>query len=204
MPLYNYANKQIGVVAIAASFEEDITLERRALVWQVLAGLFSIVLMAGVVVIVIRGVLVAPLAALNERMTALVAGDASRPADPLDSYCEELETLAKSYEQLRRAEEAMKKRRSRARSLMIALLGTIFGLALVLFPLRGRGAEPAADAGRASTKSTDAALKGGAARTKKGAAVAAAVEVTADTAGARRSTDRRRRDGDRCGQGRGG
>lgn len=101
MPLYNYANKQIGVVAIAASFEEDITLQRRALVWQVLAGIFSIVLMAGVVVLVVRGVLVAPLGALNERMAALVAGDASRPADPLDSYCEELETLAKNYEQLR-------------------------------------------------------------------------------------------------------
>lgn len=101
MPLYNYANKQIGVVAIAASFEEDITLQRRALVWQILAGIFSIVLMAGVVIIVVRGVLIAPLGALNERMAALVAGDASRPADPLDSYCEELETLATNYEHLR-------------------------------------------------------------------------------------------------------
>lgn len=101
MPLYNYANKQIGVVAIAASFEEDITLQRRALVWQVLAGIFSIVLMAGVVIIVIRGVLIAPLGALNERMTALAAGDTSKPADPLDSYCEELKGLAKNYEDLR-------------------------------------------------------------------------------------------------------
>lgn len=79
----------------------------------------------------------------------------------------------------------MKKRRTRARSLMIALLGTIFGLALVLFPLRGRGAEPPSDAGRASTKSTDTPPKG-AARTKKGVAVAVAVaagDAPADTAG---------------------
>ncbi|MBX3203763.1 MAG: hypothetical protein KF764_01780 [Labilithrix sp.] len=101
MPLLNYANKQIGVVAIATSFEEDKTLARRALVWQVLAALVSVVLMAGTILIVIRGVIVAPLAAINVRMAALAAGDASRPAEPLTSYCEELETLARCYEHIR-------------------------------------------------------------------------------------------------------
>ena len=101
MPLMNYAHKQIGVVAIAMSFEEDKTLARRALIWQVLAALVSVVLLAGTILIVIRGVIVAPLAGINERMSALVAGDASRPANPLDSYCEELETLARNYEHLR-------------------------------------------------------------------------------------------------------
>lgn len=101
MPIYNYAHKQIGVVAIATSFAEDKMLAGRALVWQMLAGLFSVVLMAGVVVIVVRGFLLAPVASLGERMSALAAGDASRPADPIDGYCDELQPLARSYEELR-------------------------------------------------------------------------------------------------------
>ncbi len=101
MPLYNFANKQIGVVAIAVTFEEDKRLERRALIWQVLAAVFAVVVLAGVIVVVIRGAIITPLASISDRMRSLAAGDASRPADSLDSYCEELETLAKSYEQLR-------------------------------------------------------------------------------------------------------
>jgi methyl-accepting chemotaxis protein len=101
MPLYNYANKQIGVVAIAVSFEEDKRLARRSLVWQVLAAVFAVVVLAGITIVVIRGVVLAPLATISDRMRALAEGDASRQAESLDSYCAELETLAKSYEQLR-------------------------------------------------------------------------------------------------------
>ncbi|MBX3188578.1 MAG: hypothetical protein KF819_16295 [Labilithrix sp.] len=101
IPLYNYANKQIGVVALATSFEEDKRLARRALVWQLLAAVFAVIAMAGVILVVIRGVLVSPLASITERVVALAAGDGSRPAPPADDYCEELETLAKAYERLR-------------------------------------------------------------------------------------------------------
>lgn len=101
VPLYNYANKQIGVIALATSFAEDKTLAGRALVWQMLAGFFAIVILAGVVLIVVRGLLLAPLAALSDRMSALAEGDASKAADPLEDYCDELQTLAASYEKLR-------------------------------------------------------------------------------------------------------
>lgn len=101
LPLYNYANKQIGVVALATNFDQDKTLARRALVWQVLAAVVCLVVLAGVVLVTIRGVLVAPLRALGERLTSLAAGDASRPADPMTDYCEELQTVAAAYEKLR-------------------------------------------------------------------------------------------------------
>jgi len=101
IPLYNYANHQIGVVALGTSFAEDKTLARRATVWQVLAGVFGLVILAGVVIIVIRGKLLTPLAALNERMVALAGGDVTKPADPLDDYCEELRSTATAYEALR-------------------------------------------------------------------------------------------------------
>lgn len=106
IPLYNYANKQIGVVALAMSFEEDKTVARRAIVWQVLAGVFGVVLLAGIVLIVIRGVLLVPLAHLTDRMTALAEGDATKPADPLDDHCDELRNLADAYERLRRQKQS--------------------------------------------------------------------------------------------------
>ncbi len=106
IPLYNYANKQIGVVAVAASFEEDKRLARRALVWQILTAVFAVVLLAGVIIVVIRGVVVSPLASITQRVVALSRGDTSQSAPPLDSYCEELDTLAKAYEELRRQRQS--------------------------------------------------------------------------------------------------
>ena len=61
--------------------------------------------MAGAIQIVIRGRLLGPLAALNERMSALVAGTDAAPADAIETYCYELKTLAKNYEELRRRSE---------------------------------------------------------------------------------------------------
>lgn len=101
VPLYNYANKQIGVVALATSFAEDKTLAGRALVWQTLSAFIAVILMVGVVLVSIRGLLLTPLARLVDKMKALAGGDRSLPADPLDSYCDELRDLAAGYEQLR-------------------------------------------------------------------------------------------------------
>jgi hypothetical protein len=101
VPLYNYQNKQMGVYALAMDFTETRASQGRSRVWQGLAALFAIVLLAGFILIVVRGVLLAPLAALNERIAALADGDASKPTDPEDSYCEELQTLAANYEKLR-------------------------------------------------------------------------------------------------------
>lgn len=101
VPLYNYANHQIGVVALATSFEEDKKLARRAVIWQFLAAFFSVILIAGVVLVVLRGFLLGPLASISERMRALAEGDATKPAPPLEDYCEELHETATAYEKLR-------------------------------------------------------------------------------------------------------
>jgi hypothetical protein len=101
MPLYDHAHKRIGAVALAHDFGDDESAARRSFVWQCLSALFGCVIMAGAILVVIRGKLLAPLAALNARMAALARGEESAPADPIDSYCDELTELAKSYEALR-------------------------------------------------------------------------------------------------------
>ena len=99
--VYTLAHKRIGVVSLVHNFGDDEAAARRAFVWQGLAALFAIVILAGAILVVIRGRILAPLAALNERMSTLVEGSETLPAEPLDSYCEELQTLAKNYEELR-------------------------------------------------------------------------------------------------------
>ncbi|MGC4069393.1 MAG: cache domain-containing protein [Polyangiaceae bacterium] len=101
MPLYDHAHKRIGAVAMAHDFGDDESIARRAFVWLALATLFACVVMAGAILVVIRGKLLAPLAALNGRMSALVSGEEAPAADPIDSYCDELKTLASNYEVLR-------------------------------------------------------------------------------------------------------
>jgi methyl-accepting chemotaxis protein len=101
VPMYNYANKQIGVYALSMDFSDTRSLQGRSRVWQGLGALFAVVLLAGFTLIVVRGVLLAPLGALNARFAALAEGDASQPAEPASSYCGELRELADSYEKLR-------------------------------------------------------------------------------------------------------
>lgn len=101
VPLYNYAGKQIGVYALAQNLGESKSAAARTRVWLLLATVFGLVFMVGSIFMVVRGLLVAPLGALNERWSALLSGDASKPADPLDTYCEELSDLAANYEKLR-------------------------------------------------------------------------------------------------------
>lgn len=101
VPLYDFNNHQIGVFAMAKDFSDVVGMEGRAKVWQILACLFAVVLLAGVILIVIRGVLMRPLAVLNSRMAALAGGDATQPAEDPSTYCEELRDLAENYERLR-------------------------------------------------------------------------------------------------------
>ena len=101
MPLYNYANKQIGVVSMATSFAADKRDANRSRVWLGLATMLGILTLVGAILIVIRGLLLRPLASLNERMAALAEGDDSRPAEPAENYVDELRTLAANYERLR-------------------------------------------------------------------------------------------------------
>jgi hypothetical protein len=105
IPLYNHAHQQIGVVSLANNFGKDRAAARRAFVWQGLAALFAVVLLAGAVLVVIRGWLLAPLAALNERFAALAKGEEAIPARDMEDQCEEIRKLAESYEELRRGRE---------------------------------------------------------------------------------------------------
>lgn len=100
-PLYNYAHKQIGVVAISSNFGATRSAAGQALVWQSLLAIAVIIVLIGAILIVLRGLLLQPLVMLGERLAALAQGDCSQTIEDTDSLCEEMQQLAENYEQLR-------------------------------------------------------------------------------------------------------
>jgi methyl-accepting chemotaxis protein len=99
--LRNAAGTAIGVLAASRDFTASRGAAGRAVVSQIAAALFALIILAGAVLISIRGFLLRPVAALAEGMEALAQGKAAEPLDT-SGYCEELETIAANYETLRK------------------------------------------------------------------------------------------------------
>lgn len=103
VPLRNGAGEVIGMVAATSDFSASRSSRGRAFVWQALIGLFSIVLLAGVTLIVIRGTLLRPLEVITSRFAMLATGDQSGEIPQPEMLCDELKDLAQQYEELRTA-----------------------------------------------------------------------------------------------------
>ncbi|MBK9441499.1 MAG: hypothetical protein IPN53_09365 [Comamonadaceae bacterium] len=99
-PVYNYAKKQIGVVAMARDFSATRSADGQAIVWQTLLGVLSAMLLAGVVLIVLRGLVTRPMAVLNERMAALADGTHARDLPGAETWCKEMRALAQNCERI--------------------------------------------------------------------------------------------------------
>lgn len=103
VPLRNGAGELVGMVAATSDFSASRSSRRRAFVWQALIALFTMVLLAGVTLIIIRGTLMRPLEVITSRFAALADGDQSGEIPEPDLLCEELKRLAQQYEKLRSA-----------------------------------------------------------------------------------------------------
>jgi hypothetical protein len=99
-PVYDYAKKQIGVVATVRNFSETRSADRQAVVWQGLLGLVCSVLLIGVILVVVRGLVLRPMVVLDERMKALAEGSPSSEAPDTDAWCDEMRGLAENCERL--------------------------------------------------------------------------------------------------------
>lgn len=100
VPLRNAAGDPIGMISVASDFSETRAASRRSLVWQALLATFAIVILAGVVIVTLRGLLLRPLDHLNEKFAALAEG---RPAEPVENtaeLCAEMRQLAENHNRL--------------------------------------------------------------------------------------------------------
>lgn len=90
VPIRDPAGLPMGVMVVASDFAETRAAAGRSLVWQGLIALFGIVLLAGVVLVVLRGFLLRPIQAIAE----------GKPVED-DVVCDEVRELARGYAELR-------------------------------------------------------------------------------------------------------
>ena len=103
VPLRNGAGEVFGMVVATSDFSASRSSRGRAFVWQALIAIFSIVLLAGVTLVIIRGILLRPLEFITSRFAMLSNGDTSAEIPERDKLCDELKSLAQRYDELRNA-----------------------------------------------------------------------------------------------------
>jgi methyl-accepting chemotaxis protein len=108
LPLRDPAGESLGLLVVAKDFSASRAASGRSLVWQSLLALFAIVALAVAIIVVIRGFVLRPVQMINDRFRSLAEGDRSKPIDRPETLCHEMQDLAESYEQLRRADEEKK------------------------------------------------------------------------------------------------
>jgi methyl-accepting chemotaxis protein len=101
LTLYNNAGDPIGKVAMARDFSSSRAAAGRSLVWQGLLALSGIVLLAGAILIVVRGLLLRPLEMLSQQFVKLAEGRRDQPIAEAETLCDEMQALAQAHEQLR-------------------------------------------------------------------------------------------------------
>jgi len=85
---------------MARDFSATRSADGQAIVWQTLLGVLSAMLLAGVVLIVLRGLVTRPMAVLNERMAALADGTPARDLPGAQTWCDEMRALAQHCERI--------------------------------------------------------------------------------------------------------
>lgn len=101
LPVRTATGTPIGVLAAARDFSGTREEAGRSLVWQLLLAVFAVVILAATVLVVLRGFLLQPVAMISSRLAALAAGSKAPPLDDASVYCDEVRSLAASYESLR-------------------------------------------------------------------------------------------------------
>jgi methyl-accepting chemotaxis protein len=101
MPLRDNAGDPLGVIAAAMDFSGSRAAAGRSLVWQICIGVFAIVLLAGAVIVVLRGFLLRPLEVVSARLRDAAAGDLTTPVPGSDRFCAELQPMVELHERIR-------------------------------------------------------------------------------------------------------
>ncbi|MFI0844504.1 cache domain-containing protein [Mesorhizobium sp. IMUNJ 23232] len=93
IPLRDGAGQSLGVVATARDFSGSRAAAGRSLVWQACLAMFAIVILAGAIIVVIRGFLLRPLEVVIGRFVGLSGGGAPVPIEGSERFASELQPL---------------------------------------------------------------------------------------------------------------
>ncbi|MBF0307404.1 MAG: hypothetical protein HQL41_17355 [Alphaproteobacteria bacterium] len=113
VPLRNPAGDLLGMIIAAKDFSPTRATLGQSMTWLAVYAVFAFVLMAGVVIVILRGAVARPLAILNQRFAALVAGGPAEPIEDTDGFYGEIGDLAEHYERLRGRADSQQRQRAR-------------------------------------------------------------------------------------------
>jgi methyl-accepting chemotaxis protein len=102
VPLRNGSGQSIGVVAVARDFSGSRAAAGRSLVWQICLAVFAVVILAGAIIVVIRGMLLRPLEIVVGRFVTLTSGAAGTPIEGADRFVAELQPLVDLHDRIAR------------------------------------------------------------------------------------------------------
>lgn len=101
VPLRDQSGARVGVMALASDFSASRAAAGRSITSQALLALFGIILMAGAILVVLRGFLLRPLSQVSARFEALANAEPDPGGGPTELYCEEIQTLSQQHDKLR-------------------------------------------------------------------------------------------------------
>ncbi len=101
VPVRSIAGEPIGVISVARDFSSTRAAAGRSLVWQALLALFASVVIAAAILVVIRGMLLRPLARVSGALGELAKGQAGATITDVESMPDELQEIAKHHETMR-------------------------------------------------------------------------------------------------------
>jgi methyl-accepting chemotaxis protein len=101
VPLRDGAGDSLGMIVVSRDFSGSRAAEGRSLIWQICMAIFAIVILAGTVLVVIRGFLLRPLEVVDRHFAALAAGEPAEPIDGGEKFCAEMQSLVGHYDRLR-------------------------------------------------------------------------------------------------------
>jgi len=101
MPVNNAVGTTLGLVAISGDFSSSRAAVSVTLIYQAVVGLLAFLLLAGIVIVVIRGFLLRPLEILTDRFDAVRTGAPLDDIAGADHFPRELEPFVDLYEKIR-------------------------------------------------------------------------------------------------------
>lgn len=101
IPINNAVGTTLGLMAISSDFSSSRAAVSVTLIWQAVLGVVAILLLAGIVIVVIRGFLLRPLDVLTSRFDAVHTGEPLDDIPGVDHFPRELEPFVSLYEKIR-------------------------------------------------------------------------------------------------------
>lgn len=106
IPLRDGAGDALGVIAVARDFSGSRASAGQSLIWQICLAIAAIVLLAGAIIVVLRGFLLRPLEVLDQRFAAIAAGERTEALEDSDRFCTEIRSLADHHTRIRARDAA--------------------------------------------------------------------------------------------------